>query len=91
MHVGAGNPSPMKDDQSAYYHVIAEMQDDSGKEGDMIELRRNITELEAREYCLAFTREGIDFVYWDEGRKWLNPNYIGQETIMMLPYFIDTE
>ena len=90
LHVGSGNPSPMMDDDSKYYHVIAEMMDEH-KEGEMVELRRNLHEVEAREYCKQFTNEGIDFVYWDDGRKWLNPNYIDPETVMMLPNFICDE
>lgn len=86
VHIGVGNLSSQLDENDRYYQVVAEMfTGESKAEARHIELRRNLSENEARHYCKAFCMEGIDFIYWSGGDGYVNPRFAGEYEAIMLP------
>ena len=87
LHIGAGYPSPMHEENDRYYHVMAEIYVEKDEEAPMVELRRNLAEHEAKAYCDKFTDNQVDFIWWDDGKAYINPRYAHYYTESMLPRF----
>lgn len=86
--IGEGDLSPQIEHDGAHYDVRACTEAiEKGGDCPTVELRRNLTLMDAQNYCAAFTLPGIDFIWSNNGMSYFNPRHANRESGLFQPNF----